>query len=256
MRRTALLICWLLTDLILFIGAYAAAYFVRVGLILSTNFPLDQYLQAVAIIGPVWIAVMIQLGIFRLERVQSDKRNIAHILFACVMGVSLFTISYYFLFEQFFSRLLLIEAGVFSFAFTLIWHLAFDQWQRRILRKDPPAYPLLIIGTNRQAEKLIIHLNERQSPFKPMAILDCEGSTKKEVAGVPILGKLNRLEEVIHSLRPTHLVHCSHLEHTINLMSVCKQHRMTYLLLPSVLGAVGHHSNELIEGQPFIAVHQ
>ena len=52
------------------------------------------------------------------------------------MGLALFTLGYYFLFGQFFSRLLLAEAGALSFIFTAIWHLAFDQWQRRILRRN------------------------------------------------------------------------------------------------------------------------
>lgn len=255
MRRTALLVCWLLTDLVLFIGAYVAAYFLRVGFIVSTDFPLNIYLQTVALIAPVWIAVMGELGIFRLLRVQSDRKNLLHILFACVMASALFTLFYYFLHDRFFSRLLLVEAGVINLILTIVWHLAFDQWQRRILRKDPPAYPLLVIGTNREAERFIKRLNDRQSPFKPVAVLDSAGSPLKEIAGVPVLGKFNILEEVIKSKKPTHLVQCSNLEHTINLMSVCRQHRMTYVLLPSVLGIVGEHeSTQSIEGQPLMMV--
>jgi FlaA1/EpsC-like NDP-sugar epimerase len=248
-----LLACWLLTDIVLFIGAYVLAYFLRVGFLLSTDFPMPPYLQTALIIAPLWIAVMVQLGIFRLTRIQSDQRNIAHILFACVMGLALFTLAYYFLHDRFFSRLLLVYAGGLSFVFTLVWHLSFDQWQRRVLRRSPPAYPLLVVGANREAERFIKLLEERQSPFKPVAILDSQGSPLKDIAGIPVLGKLNKLEEVIRLKKPTHLVQCANLEHTINLMSVCRQHGMTYLLLPSVLGAV-MGSSERIEGQPVILV--
>ena len=254
MRRTVLLLCWLLTDIVLFVGAYVCAYFIRVGFIISTDFPLDKYLQAVLVISPIWIAVMMQLGIFRLTRIQSDKKNMSHILFACVMGLSLFTLGYYFLFGQFFSRLLLVEAGALSFAATLVWHLAFDQWQRRILRRDPPAYPLLIIGTNREAERFIRRLNDSQSPLKPVAVLDPQGSVLKDIAGVPVLGKFNMLEDVIRQKRPTHLVQCSNLEHAINLISVCRLHKMTYMLLPSVVGSVGETTSESIEGQTVTVV--
>jgi FlaA1/EpsC-like NDP-sugar epimerase len=253
MRRAILLICWLVTDMALFIAAYALAYFLRVGFILSTDFPIGPYLQTVIIITPLWVAVMLQLGIFRLTRVQSEKRNIAHILFSAVLGLALFSLAYYFLHDKFFSRLLLIYAGILSFIFTTIWHLAFDQWQRQMLRRMPPAYPLLVIGTNREAERFIKLLEERRSPFRPVAVLDSQGSPLKELAGVPVLGKLNKLEEVIKSKKPTHLIQCASLEHTINLMSVCRQHGMTYLLLPSVLGAVVG-SSERIEGRPVILV--
>jgi len=253
MRRIILLACWLLTDAVLFIGTYVAAYFLRVGFILSTDFPLGPYLQTVFIITPLWLAAMVQLGIFRLTRIQSEQRNIAHILFACILGLALFTLAYYFLHDKFFSRLLLIYAGGLSFALTMVWHLAFDQWQRQVLRRLPPAYPLLVIGANREAERFIRLLEERRSPFRPIAVLDSQGSPLKDIAGVPVLGKLNKLEEVIRSKKPTHLVQCADLEHTINLMSVCRQHGMTYLLLPSVLGAIVG-SSERIEGRSVILV--
>lgn len=254
-RRTLLLTAWLLTDIVLFVGAYVCAYFLRVGFILSTDFPLNRYVQAVLIISPVWVATMIGLGIFRLTRVQSSRRNVLHLLFACIMGLALFTLGYYFLFGQFFSRLLLVYAGALSFVLTAIWHLSFDQWQRRILRKDPPAYPVLIIGTNREAERFIRLLNDKQSPLKPIGVLDSQGSPMKEVAGVSVLGKLNILEDVIKAKKPTHLVQCSNLEHSINLLATCKNHRMTYILLPSVLGIVGQQEQSMnIEGQALITV--
>lgn len=252
MRRTVLLIIWLVTDAALFIAAYAIGYVARVGFILSTDFPLEYYLRTVAVVAPLWVLAMAQLGIFRLTRVQSEQRNILHIFFACVLGSAMFTLAYYFLFDRFFSRLLLVYAGALSFGLTLVWHLAFDSWQRRILRKNPAAYPVLIVGLSREAEKLIRHFEERQCPLKPVAILDPQGSPLKEVAGVPVLGKLNKLEDVIKEKRPTHLIQCSSLEHTINLMSVCRQHGMTYMLLPSVLGVAGGGEVVSVEGYPLL----
>lgn len=253
MRRSLLLLVWLITDVLLFLGAYAAAYFLRVGFILSTDFPLNLYMQTALIVSPLWLGVMVQLGIFRLTRIQSSQKNITHILFAAVLGSSLFTLAYYFLYSAFFSRLLLVYAGALNFVFTVVWHLAFDQWQRRILRRNPPAYPVLIVGTNREAERFIKLLEDKQSPLKPVGILDSQNAPQKEIAGIPVLGKLNKLEEVIKQKRPTHLVQCSNLEHTINLLSVCRQHKITYILLPSVLGVVDGSQEMSIEGQPVIS---
>jgi FlaA1/EpsC-like NDP-sugar epimerase len=255
MRRSLLLLTWLLTDVALFVAAYALAYFIRVGFIVSTDFPLNLYMQTVLIISPLWLGVMLQLGIFRLTRMQSEQKNLMHILFACVMASALFTLAYYFLHDKFFSRLLLIYAGGINLALTVVWHLAFDAWQRRILRANPPAYPVLIIGINRDTERLIKLLEDRQSPLKPIGILESQGSSLTEIHGVPVLGKLNKLEEVIKQKKPTHLIQCSNLEHTINLISVCRQHKLTYLLMPTVLGVAGG-SEEMIavEGQPMVSV--
>lgn len=252
MRRLSLLTLWLLTDIALFIAAYAIAYFLRVGFILSTDFPLNLFLITVIIVSPLWVLTLSQLGVYRLTRVQSDQKNILHIFFACVLASAMFTLTYYFLFSDFFSRLLLVYAGIINLGLTIVWHLAFDSWQRKVLRKDPASYPVLIIGLNREAEKLIKHFEEKQCPLKPIAILDPQGSSKKDVAGVPVLGKLNKLEDVIKEKKPTHLIQCSNLEHTINLMSVCRQHGMTYMLLPSVLGVTSEADAVSIEGYPLL----
>jgi FlaA1/EpsC-like NDP-sugar epimerase len=255
MRRPFLLTCWLITDAVLFIGTYTLAYFLRVGLIFSTDFPIDLYLRTVLAVAPLWLATLMALGVFELTAIQSSLRNVLHMFAGAIIGLAFFALAYYFTNNRFFSRKLLVYSGVLSFIFPLIWHLAFDQWQRRIYRKLPAAFPLLMIGINRETERFIKLLEERQSPFRPVAILDPQGSAVKDVAGVPVLGKLNKLEETVKALKPTHLVQCSNLEHTINLMSVCRQHGMTYLLLPSVLGVVGAEETvESIEGQNVIAV--
>jgi FlaA1/EpsC-like NDP-sugar epimerase len=173
------------------------------------------------------------------------------------MASAMFTLAYYFLHDRFFSRLLLVYAGALSFIFTVVWHLAFDQWQRRVLRKSPAAYPVLIIGTNREAERFIVLLQEKQSPLKPVGILDPQGSPKKELAGVPVLGKLNKLEETLKTLRPKYLVQCSNLEHSINLIGACRGHGITYMLLPSVLGVMGGSEEFVqIEGQSMATVRE
>lgn len=255
MRRTVLLALWLITDVALFIAAYIIAYFLRVGFIVSTDFPLDTYANTVVFVSSPWLLVMAGLGIFRLTRVQSDRRNLAYIFFACIMGSALFTLTYYFVYTAFFSRLLLIEAFVLNAAFTIIWHLAFDQWQRRILRRKAPAFPMLIVGITRETERVVAHMEDKQSPIKPVAILDAGGSPMKEIAGVPVIGKLNKLEDAIAQYKPTHLLQCSNLEHSINLMSACRQHGITYLLLPSVLGGINSKESVVfVEGQAMISI--
>ncbi len=250
MRRIFLLFTWIITDILLFLGAYAAAYFLRVGFVLSTDFPLNLYMQSACMISPIWILLLIQLGVFKLTRVQASIKNLSYLLFASIFASALFTLTYYFLYANFFSRLLLVYAGSFSFIFSTIWHISFDQWQRKVLRKNPPTYPVLIIGTNREAERIIALLEERQAVLKPIGILDAQGSSLKQLRNIPVLGKLNVLEKMIKEKKPTHLIQCSNLEHTINIQSACKQLGVTYLLSPSVVGR--GDEIETIEGQPFI----
>ncbi len=250
-----LLLVWLAGDILLFLGSYALAYFLRVGLLVSTDFPLTPYLQTVMIVTPLWLGVLISLRTFALTRIQTSLRNILYLLYGAVMGMALFSLTFYFWQGTFFSRLMLVYAGTISFIGTLLWHMIFDQWQRRVLRKNKPAYPLLIVGVNREAERMIKLLNEKQSVFKPVAVLDSRGVSQTDVAGVPVVGKLNKLEQTLKDYRISHLMQCSDLEHSLNLVSVCRQHGITYLLLPSVLGILqGDETMESIEGQPVTMV--
>ncbi len=250
MRRFLLLIWWLIMDALLFASAYALAYLLRIGTFHSTNLPFDRYMQTVALVVPVWLGIMGFLRIFTLTRVQNSRRNIEHILFSCAMGLSLFTIAYFFLWQGITSRLLLSLAGTISFLLIMGWHLVFSVWQRKILRSNPPAYPLLIVGINRETERMIRLLNDRESPFMPVAVLDSRGTSATDIAGVPVMGKLNKLEDVIREKHITHLMQCADIEHTLNLLSVCRQHGITYILLPSVLGIVGANERvDTLEGQ-------
>lgn len=250
MRRAVLLILWLITDILIFIGAYVLAYFLRVGWIVSTDFPLNLFLRTVYTVAPLTIAVMAQLGVFRLMRLQGSKRNIAHIIFAAAMGSALFTLTYYFLYVDFFSRLLLVYAFILSGGFLTVWHIGFEQVIRKFLRTGHPLYPTLIIGTTREAAALIKTLNDQRNPLTPVVILDGRGSNEKEINGVPVEGKLNKLEETITKYRITHLIQCSDLEQSINLLSACRNRNINYILLPSVLGMVDNNETiESIEGR-------
>jgi len=256
MRRPILLILWLLSDLAIFTGAYVLSYFLRVGWIVSTDFPLNLFLQTTLIVSPLTIAVMAQLGVFRLMRVQGNPRNLMHIVFACVMGCSLFTLTYYFIHTAFFSRLLLVYAFVLSSAALIIWHIGYEHVMRKILRLGRPVYPTLIVGATREAARLIKTLNAEKNPLTPVAILDGHGTHETQLEGIPVEGRLNKLEETIKKHRITHLIQCSDAEQALNLLSACKNHGINYIMLPSVMGIVeGDERIESIEGHQVMTVH-
>ena len=149
---------------------------------------------------------------FALLRSQRSPRTFAYIVFAGVGGAALFCLVYYFLFGAFFSRALLATALVLSIACTWIWHLAFGFLARNAMRGARATYPTLIIGATREAAALIKSLQEKKNPLKPVAILDGKGSKETTIEGVPVMGKLNKLEETLEKEGITHLIQCSDLE--------------------------------------------
>jgi FlaA1/EpsC-like NDP-sugar epimerase len=256
MRYRILLILWIVTDMLLFVGSYALAYFLRVGFIFSSSFPFDHFIVTAMEVAPVWLIVLASTRTFFLTHSQANLRSAAYMIYAGVVGISLFTIVYYFHYVQFFSRALLLTALVSQIAVLWLWHIVFDAFKRAMLRKSPPAFPTLLIGVTRETASLIKRLQERKSALLPVAILENRGTKEKEVEGVPILGKLNKLEETIQEHGITHLIQCADLEQSINLAGACREHGITYMLLPSVLGLVeGDEHIESLEGLPVTVVH-
>lgn len=254
-RRFILTISWLATDTLVFAAAYALAYFVKVGWILSSDLLFGTFLSAIALTAPAWLFVMITMRNFALSRVQRSIRNFLYIAYACMIGMAGFTLVFYFLKQSLFSRLLLLMAGAFSAVSVFLWHIIFDRIQRIILRLGKPSYPLLVIGTNREAKRLVEKLQRAKSPFTPVAVLDGRGTNLQELSGVPVLGKLDKLEKVIQEKKITHLLQCDQLEHSLNLLSVCRQRGITYMLLPFVLGVIEDKvPTEALEGQQVVAI--
>lgn len=258
MRYRLLLILWLLSDVLLFTATYALAYFLRVGWILSSAFPLDRFLWATLTTAPAWLAVLATTRTFALTRNQHAWRNGAYIAYSSLVGVAFFSLVYYFRFKADFqglSRLLLLEAFALSAGTLWAWHIIFDWIKRALLRMDPPAFPTLIVGLTRESHTLIRDLKRRLHPLTPVAILEGHGAKEKSVEGVPVLGKLNALEETLKERRITHLIQCSDLEQTLNLLSACRKRKITYMLLPSVLGMVERDERiESLEGYPVTVV--
>ncbi len=255
MRRPLLLGLWLASDLLLFACAYVFAYFARVGFIFSSQFPIGAYLTVVAVVAPLWLLVFISTGTFGLTRSQSTLRGAASVVYANIAGTALFALAYYFLYTTFFSRLLLVQAFLFSTIILWAWHLVFERFKRAMLRRDPPCFPTLIVGVTRESRYLIDLLESRRSPLRPVAVLDGAGVKDEHIGGVPVLGKLNRLEHVLKEKKITHLIQCSDLEQSLNLLSACRANGITYMLLPSVLGIVERDERiESVEGKALTVV--
>jgi len=255
MRYRVLLVIWLLTDVLLFMATYALAYFIRVGWIFSTDFPFSTYMVSVSLSAPVWLIVLATTRTFGLSRNQTSLRNGAYITYAGFVGTALVTLTYYFAFTAFFSRMLLIIAWVLHTGTTWAWHITFDNWKRRMLRKFPPAFPTLIVGVTRESRALIADMQQHKNALTPVAVIDGYGVKDTDIRGVPVRGKLNKIEDVLREKRVTHLIQCAELEQSMNLLGICRQHGIHYMLLPSVLGIVERDERiETLAGHPVTVV--
>jgi len=254
-RYPLLIATWLISDLLLFVGAFALAYFVRVGWILSSDYSLTEHVIAAAIAAPVFLSSLLTTRTFALTRNQAGIRNGVYIAYACLLGTAAFALAYYFMHRDLFSRLLLIEGFLLACLAIWMWHQGFGQLSRLVLRRNPPVFRALIVGVTRESHRLIETLKRRHSPIVPVAVLDARGTSETSIEGVPVKGRLNKLEDVITQEGITHLIQCADIEQSLNLLSTCRNHGITYLLLPSVLGMVERDERiETLEGQPVTMV--
>lgn len=251
MRSRSVLLLWFASDLALFLLSYTLAYFWRVGWILSTDFPFGPFIAVATLVAPLWLLVLFSTRTFSLIRNQWTRSSFLALLYANIVGSALFALTYFFVYGLFFSRLLLVEALSLSTLILCLWHLLFQRVGRNMLWRLP-ACPTLIVGATRESKRLIELLTHSRNPLRPVAVLDGRGAKETDIAGVPVLGKLDKLEETIKTKKITHLIQCSDLEQSLNLLSACRQHRITYILLPSVLGVV--EKDERVESLEGLAV--
>ncbi len=235
MRQTLRAITILL-DFPVLLLAFSVAYFLRVGFIFSTDLPFSQVFLIGMLSAAVWIGCLLVLRGYRLSARIHELSHVAKILIAGMTATAAFGLLFYFVQREFFSRLLLLSLFLFGCAFMSLFHIIMQKLEQRLLKQGKGITKLLVIGTNRGVHSFIRLLQEHHSPFVVVAILDGYGTGEKEIAGVPVVGKLNQLESIVEEKGIDAIVQGDNIEQTINLVQFCEQRGLRYYLLPSVLG--------------------
>jgi FlaA1/EpsC-like NDP-sugar epimerase len=223
-------------DYILLLGAFVLAYFVRVGFILSSDFPFGPYFVSALIAAGVWVVSLI---IFRGYTPNIRFSRVIHLLKVLIAGITstaAFGLIFYFSEKELFSRLLLVYIFLFGTTLMMLFHLLMNLLEKRFIQKGYGNIRLLIIGSNRGVKAFISTLRRNVSPYVPVAILDGYGTSQKELEGVPILGKLNMLEQVVDEYGIDAVVQGDNIEQVANIVHFCHQQDLDYFLLPYLLG--------------------
>lgn len=244
----------LLTDFLLLIVAFILAYFLRVGWIFSTDFEFFPYLVVVIPTCVVWIVFLLIFRVYRLQEGWFSAEHYLRIFLGSIAGIAVFGFLFYLFYRLQFSRLLLVYGYVLATVFLTVSHLGFQALQRHFVAHGKGIIRVLILGSNRAADQLIDLLLRESSEHVPVAILDGYGAHVKELHGVPVLGKLDKLESTVQTYRIDEIIQVDNLEQTINIINFCSQKGLSYTMLPSLLGVYSHHSRELLGGLSVLRV--
>lgn len=242
-----------LVDYIALLAAFGLAYFIRVGFIFSTDFPFFPYFGVALFVSLAWVGFFVVFRIYALETRTDAREHIIRLFLVNILGTGTFLLFFFMFRKLLFSRLILVYVFLISTLLLILVHYFSQKIRGAYSRRSVGISRVLIIGSNRSAEKLIRSLKSLASKHKPIAILDGYGSGKKEVFGVPVLGKLNILESTVDEYKIDEIVQVDNIEQALNLITFCQQKGLKYAMLPSLLG-VFHDQIEVerLEFQPIV----
>ena len=245
----------IIVDGILILGAFALAYFLRIGFYVSSDFPFVSYMIIAGLTVPITLLFMFFIRAYKLSQQVFSWRHIQRLTFVALEGIFVFMILYYFTFREFFSRLILIYAFLLILALTLLWHNVFRWILQKSSEREIGIYRTLIIGTNRPSQEIIRMLITEKSHMKPVAVVDAYGSNKKVIHGIPVVGKMNVFEKTIADHDIDVIIQVDNLEQSLNIINYALSNNIKYIMPPELLGIFqGHQILEEIEGLPFLKV--
>jgi FlaA1/EpsC-like NDP-sugar epimerase len=229
-------IATIIIDFFLILSAFILAYFVRVGFIFSTDFHFRPYFYISVLTAAVWIGFLVVARVYRLSSRTDRLNHFVLIAVTNVAAIAVFALLYYGIQKEFFSRLLLAYSYMFATLGLILVHFILQKWRNHKVIQGHGVKNVLIIGSNRKAKSLVKRLLDMDSAFRPVAVVDGYGTSVREIAGVPVVGKLNKLESTIDDMKIDEVIQVDNLEQTLNIISVCQQYKIGYKMDPSLHG--------------------
>lgn len=233
-------------------GAFVLAYWVRFGTLARTDFVFGEYAEVAMVATVVWLGVMLGFRVYAFGRGFTSLFHLKRMVSAHTVGVAFFILLFFFWKHQFYSRLIIVYVWGFSVVGVALIHLFFRWVRARLVLRGVGVMRTLVVGSNRMAEVMIKKLNRLNSSIRPVAVLDAYGATVKQIDGVRVMGKLDKLEEVVREERIDLIMQADNIEHTLNLIAYAEKHGLEYRLLPSLLGMYHAAEEVYVEDEPMI----
>ncbi len=228
----------IIIDFLLIYLAFLIAYGLRVGWIISNDFPLEPFALISFLCALLWSGFLFLTKYYRLP-IRSGKRIWFDAILALIGGiiaVSALIVIYFFQQELFFSRLINFYVVLLGTSLLFTSQFIFRTIIAQHKKQDKNIYRTLIVGANRTTEQLIKAIESNPyTPYKVIGVIDPYGLEKK-IKGHQILGKLNKLETICDREKITALIQCDAFEHTLNLISLCEEKDIQFQFDPALRG--------------------
>ena len=241
-------------DCALILVAFATAFYARLGGFHRPDFPLETYMENALLITPLWLLFLAWGGRYNLKE-QNRSDIFRSTSLAALAGTMLFVLIFFFRREIFFSRAIVLFIFLFGTMGGLVSYLLEKYVEKWNVSRGKDIRNVLVIGANRAAEEIIRRLLERKSRHRPAAVIAPFGSSKKEIAGIPIEGKLDALEKTVGEYEIDEIMLCDGSEQMLNLISFAEGRFLDFRVSPEILGIFRENiAPEILAGKSVLAL--
>lgn len=254
----------LLSDIISILSGFLIAYQLRFsGLIVPTDkgIPsIEAYFRAMVFVVPTFLIIFRVYQLYRPERHIRRVYELLNVVKAITMAI-IFLMALTFIYREFtYSRIVLLFAWIFSILLCCAGRYFLIQFEYRLRRKSKDREQALLIGASRHSRDLI-----RWSKENPHYGQDIIGilthqnlSEGKHIDGVPILGDLGDLDQMISSHRIHEVILTDPTvsrEVAADLMLKCESKMIGFKLVADFYGLITHHVDvEYISNVPLLGL--
>ncbi len=253
----------LLTDILSILASFLIAYQLRFsGLIVPTHkgIPsIEAYFRAMVFVVPIFLIIFRVYQLYRPERHIRRVYELLNVIKAisvaivCLMALT-------FIYREFtYSRMVLLFAWIFSVFICCAGRYFLIQFEYMIRRRSKDREKALLIGANRNSRDLIHWARENPHYGQDIVgILTNHSSEGKHLEGVPILGDLKDLDQIIASQRINEVILTDPTvprEVAAELMLKCESKMISFKLVADFYGLITHHVDvEYISNVPLLGL--
>jgi exopolysaccharide biosynthesis polyprenyl glycosylphosphotransferase len=181
---------------------WLGAYGIRFALdgVLGTPInPFRRYVEALPLVVVPWVATCWFFGIYRGARMRTLVDELQALLRGAALGLLVVSALSFFFRELAFGRFVVVASALLNLLLQGVSRVAFYRAERRMWRSGVHDVPVLIVGTGIAAIRLLQKLQDHpEIGYRVVGLLDdSEALAEKDVAGHPVLGRVEELREVV-----------------------------------------------------------
>jgi exopolysaccharide biosynthesis polyprenyl glycosylphosphotransferase len=182
------------TDALAIVGAMLFAYRIRFG----WHAPTAAFAVTTSAAIPIWLGIFASYGMYAVRR-HASSEEFRRIMSAVSLGIMV-VVAVSFWSRESFSRGFLALTWVFAVLLVLVTRLGWHRFIRRANESGELTLRTLIVGTNEEAERLAGQMSPVRNGLDLIGHIETL-SSQPGMDGVPVVGDLSDLSEVVRAAR-------------------------------------------------------